>query len=145
MGGVRPDPDTGLYNLWVHENGLDRVDLTEGVRPIRSFFETPYFGGIKNTPPDDRGLSIQQLEPDFVQAGDLSVFLLESPNAKSVEHQSATLPIRFIPTIPQEQLVSFKETTRLARLHVESNTLGGNYIAGRNLLHMEPADARRTS
>jgi hypothetical protein len=142
MGGAVPN-SAGQYNLWLHENGLDKVDGSARTA-IRSYFETGYFGGIKNTPPDDRGMSLQQLEPDFIQSGDLQAWLILAANARSVEHATDPVPIKLVPGSPLEQLPAFKSSSRLARLHVESNQLGGNYVSGRSLLHMGVADARRT-
>lgn len=144
MGGVTND---GVgYSLWQHEIGTDEIS---GVTPtaIRSYFETGYFGGPKNSPPDDRALSISDLEPDFIQTGDMEVYLIGAPNAKAHETNGPTLPLPQIPSVPQEQGTSFtpKQNQRLSRLHVESNVIGGNYIAGRNIMHGEPAESRKYS
>lgn len=147
MTGVTPDPVTGQYRLWVHENGVDALtDNGETITPLRSYFETGYFGGPTNQQPDDRGVSVSLLEPDILQQGDMSAYLISTPNARGVEQNGASVPIVLVPKVPQEQLLAFeknKSTSRLFRLHVESNVRGGNYICGRHLMHAEPADARR--
>jgi hypothetical protein len=150
MGGSVPGPN-GKYTLWLHENGYDQVTPGQAPVPIRSYFETPFIGGIKNTPPNDQGMSAQQLEPDFKQFGDMFAYMLTSANsshARQGEVQGPSFPIRFVPQVPQEQLTGLKSpesTARLMRLHIESNVLGGYYESGRHLLHAEVADARRTS
>jgi hypothetical protein len=131
------------FSLWQHEVGLDQVvgaDLTA----IRSFFETGWFGGLKSTPPSDQGISFHQFEPDLQQAGDLQAWLIGAANARSPEVQSEVITIPGVPGGPQEQFASFtpKILSRLLRLHVESDALGGNYIAGRNVQHSDPAAAR---
>ena len=135
----------GLWDMWLHENGTDQVNADNSVAPIRSYVETGWLGGPKNTPPSDDGLSIQQLEPDIIQTGDLSTWLVYAPNARANTNVTNALPIRFTPMTPQEQLVSFNETSRLFKLHIESNVIGGSYILGRNLLHGQTSDARRVS
>lgn len=140
MGGLI-EGDAG-YKLWLHETGTDEID-GNAVSPIRSYYETGYIGGPKNTPPSDEGLSVQQFEPDFIQTGDMSIYVLGQPNVRGPIIQDNPVPLKLIPGVPQEQFVSFKTSHRLIRLHVESNTLGGSYVTGRCLLHADRAlDAR---
>jgi hypothetical protein len=145
MGGTL-DPVDDKYSLWMHEFEFDEV-RGDTVTPIRSYFETGVFGGPRNDPPDDQGLSFHQLEPDIDQTGDMEVYLLGQANARAPVVQGPTVPLLAIPGVPQEQFVSFTPTMplRLARLHVESNTLGGNYIGGRSIAHAQPGDARLIS
>lgn len=126
------------YKLWMHEFGLDQIDGT-AITPVRSFFETAWMGGPKNTPPDDRGLSFHQLEPDIDQTGELSIYLIGAANARAPEVNGAMVPLPQVPAVPQQQFASFTNTiaSRLLRLHIESNVLGGNYIVGRNLGHAD--------
>ena len=136
--------DSNGYKLWIHETGVDEVDGV-GQKPIRSYFETPWFGGPRNTPPDDRGLSFDQFEPDIIQSGDLSVTIIGAPNARTQPIDGPTVDLPQVPPTPQAAFASFvpKQSLRLMRLHVESNVLGGNYIVGRNLGHGQPGDARK--
>lgn len=144
MGGSTNDGKG--YSLWMHETGTDQV-IGSTPTAVRSYFETAMFGGPKDGPPDDRGLSFAQLEPDFVQTGDMSVYLVGAANARAQEHDGPVLPLVEVPGVPQEQFVSFtpKQSQRLTRLHVESNVIGGNYICGRNIGHGQPAEARLIS
>lgn len=145
MGGTLDSYD-GAYSLWMHEYGVDEL-RGNTARPVRSYFETGILGGPKNDPPDDKGLSFQQLEADIDQTGDLEVYLLGQANARAPVVQGTTITLPAIPNTPQEQFASFTEKIplRLARLHVESNTLNGNYIVGRNIAHAQPAEARLMS
>lgn len=144
MGGVEDD-GTG-YTLWQHEYGVDEVSGSTSAA-IRSYFETGYFGGPKNDPPADQGFSFHQLEPDFIQTGDLSVYLVGASNARATEHNTDAVPILFTPNVPQEQFASFtpRQSLRITKLHLESNVVGGNYVCGRNIAHGEPSDARLVS
>lgn len=145
MAGTTP----GLlgYSLWQHETGLDQISgrgNSKVTSAIRSYFETGWFGGPKQTPPIDAGISFHQFEPDLDQAGDIQTWLVGAANAKSPEVMSDIITIPGTPGVPQEQFASFtpKQLSRLLRLHVESNVLGGNYITGRNIQHSEPGAAR---
>lgn len=144
MGSIENDGPG--YVLWQHEYGVDEVRLSETL-PVRSSFTTGIFGGPKADPPDNHGLSIHQFEPDFVQIGDLAVNLIGAANARATMVDGTISPVVELPTVPQEQFASFtpKQSLRLAKLHVESNVVGGNYIAGRNILHVDVSDMRLIS
>ena len=144
MTGVTNDGNG--YSLWMHEHGVDEV-RGDTYTPIRSYFETGVFGGPKNPQPTDKGLSFQQLEPDIQQSGDMTVTLIGSPNARVDGKDAETIPLPAIPNVPQEEFVSFKarQSLRLSRLRVESNTLGGTFISGRNIGHATESDARLMS
>ena len=141
MGGV--DRGANGYSLWLHEKGTDQVDGAI-ITPVEKYFETPDLYGPKMTPPTDKGLSVQQLEPDIIQSGDMSIIVTGSANARMPPYDDVAVPLKALPAIPQEQLVSFKTERRLPRLRFVSNTLGGSYITGKNLLHSEETDSRRT-
>ena len=142
MGGTAQSASG--YPLWLHEIGTDEVNGSN-INPVRSYFETPWFGSQRSNPPLDKGMTVQRLEPDILQSGDLSVTVLGSANAKAPLDTGPTETIKAIPSVPQEQLTSFKQSHRLSRLHIESNTIGGNFVTGKNLLHVLPSDARVTS
>jgi hypothetical protein len=124
------------FDLWLHENGTDEL---RGTTPtaIKSYFETPFIGGPKNNPPTDDAVSFQGIEPDHIQSGDMSVYVVGGANPRSSEYASDPLPLKAIPTIPPDQIPQFKTERRLGRLHFESDVLGGNYIVGRTLAHVE--------
>ena len=141
MTGVSND-GTG-FSLWRHESGKDQ--MIAGVpTPIRSYYETGFFGGPRNNPPADEGLAVAQLEPDFIQTNNMEVTMIGAPNARATPTNGETVPLLQIPTVPQEQFVGFtvKQSQRLSKLHVESNTLGGSFISGRNLLRGDLAEKK---
>jgi hypothetical protein len=141
MTGVENDGNG--YSLWMHEFGLDEVRGTS-FTAVRSYFETSFFGGPKNNPPDDASLSFAQLEPDLQQSGDLTITLIGAPNARAIPTEGAPVTLPLVPGTPQEQFASFTpvQSQRLTRLRVESNQVGGNYIAGRNLGRGQPEEKR---
>jgi hypothetical protein len=133
----------GLYKLWTMETGTDKVDGSQ-IAPLRSYFDSALFGGPKTDPPDDRGMSIQEMEPDFIQTGDMMVNLVGAPNARAAETPGPSVPLVQTPGVPAEEFVSFTPTQsqRLTRIHIESNVIGGSYIAGRNLVRGTTAERR---
>jgi hypothetical protein len=134
------------YGLWMHEVGTDKV-VSGAPSPVRSFYETGWFGGPKNTPPADGGLSFETLEPDFVQQGSMSAWLIGAANARAPEVTGPGVPLVPVPGVPQQQQLGFKSTfpTRLLRLHVESDTLGGTFIGGRSMGHGQSSERRVVS
>ena len=142
-GGAGPGSSFGF---WRHENGVDQ-NINGTLSAIRSYYETSYFGGPANTPPDEHGIRFAQLEPDFEQTGDMQVNLIGTANARAPEVIGPTVTMPAVPAVPQEQRVSFTPTmpTRLLRLHVESNVVGGNYISGKQLGHGQQGDRRGVS
>lgn len=139
MGGV-VDGGAG-FTLWLHENGFDQT-VGSTITPIRSYFETPVLGGSRGNPPDGKGMSCQTIEPDFIQVGDMTAFVTGGFNARSGDDDGAPSIIKAAPSMPQEQVASFKDSRRQPRIHIESNVIGGNYILGRSLLHAELSDSR---
>ena len=128
--------DSSGYRLWLHEYGLDEIDGSD-ILPIRSYFETPNLGGPKVNPPQNAATSCQFLEPDMKRSGDMTVTVTGSFNANANDFDSQPSDLKGIPTQPGEQIVGFKTERRLARLRFESNSLNGNYITGRNILHVD--------
>ena len=144
MSGVTSD--TNGFSLWTHETGTDEINLS-GAVPINSYFDSPYIGGAKNDPASNQNLSIQTLEPDLEQTGDMSVSIYQQANAKApLNLVEGPIVIPQTPGVPQEEIIGFKKSSgRLTRIRIQSNVLGGNYISGRNLLHAEPGEERITS
>lgn len=134
---------TQPYKLWVHEEGLDVVDGND-ISPIESYFETadislPTTSGITNW------LHVDYIEPDFVQAGDMTVQVKGRTNARSDEINGEEHSFPETATGPDEQIVYLKEQRRQMRFRFTSNTLGGNYQQGLILGHFRPSDGRVTS
>ena len=135
---------TGGFKLWMCESGTDYVDIGS-VSPIRSFCETALFGGPKNDQPNDQALSINQLEPDIIQSGNLIIYITGQANARAPTTDGPALSLSDTPIIGQRfpGFVS-NQSQRLTRLHIECNELGASYIIGRNLMHGTPAEATTT-
>lgn len=124
------------YRLWVHETGFDEV--ADGVpQPVRAYFRTsrislPAQGDATSS------LTLSTLEPDFDQVGDMTVTAFGRYNARSPEFNSPTFTFAEDDgsLIPEAQLATFKFNARHMWLQFESNTLGGDFRAGRTLAHL---------
>lgn len=148
------DSGVNVYGLYRHEFGVDAID--NGVQvAIRSYFDTPYIGfasgGVSGqmaeTP--NKQTRIIKVEPDFTQSGDMFMTVLGQPFAQS-QPQAETDPIYFSPVAPFpnsttgvtpiEATIDVGKQRRLLKLHFESNVIGGDYLMGRPLLHLEEGD-----
>ncbi len=139
MGGVTTD-GTG-YSLWLHESGVDQIIGTTPTA-IRSYVETPYMSGPKKD--QDAGYASEQMEPDIIQSGNLLVTPITAANARQGDAYGTAVTYPPNPTVPQEQLLGMRFDGRLVRLRIESNTLNGKYIFGKNILHGNQGASRRT-
>ena len=126
------------YVVWQHEYGTDEINGDQ-IRPVQSFFETADMSLVAAEQPQNMALRIEYLEPDFVQAGDMTVQVTGRANAKAADVTSDPQTIYATPTERQQQLVYFREIRREMRLRFESNTIGGNYQMGQVIAHVEPA------
>lgn len=129
------------FSLWAHENGVDQV-VNGTPTAVRSFFETPIMGSTKNQSPTNQGLSVEQFEADMIQTGDVMISVVGSANQKAPESSTTPVPVRQIPQVQQDQIPGLRTSKRQLRFHIESNQVGGNYIVGRNLAHMEPSEQK---
>ena len=126
------------YVVWQHEYGTDEINGDQ-IRPVQSFFETADMSLVAAEQPQNMALRVEYMEPDFIQAGDMTVQITGRANAKSGEVTSAPQIIYANPTDKQQQLVYFRDIRREMRFRFESNTLGGNYQMGQVIAHVEPA------
>jgi len=129
---------TRPYQLWIHETGKDAVDGLD-ITPIESYFETadisvPVLSG-KN-----RALQVLMIEPDFVQAGDMTIQAKGRANARGPNVDGEIKTIVETPSTPQEQVAYFKTQRRQLRFRFTSNVTGGDYQMGQVLAHVQEGD-----
>lgn len=141
MTSTSPVAGLGTYALWQHEYGTDEIIGTAS-NAIRSYFETADLSMMTMKEATDQGLSVDLMEPDFVQVGDMIVQMSGRANAKAPQVYGEPKPIYAVPATPDQQVVPFKEARRELRFRFESNVAGGNYQAGQTLIHVKPTDAR---
>jgi hypothetical protein len=129
-------------SLWQHEFGTDQVRDTN-VNAIESYFETNDLGWVSGGPSqpsavgENRWLRIDRIEPDFIQSGEMSVFITGRPFAQSADVTSD--PYIFDPNTSK---IDMREQRRELRIRFLSNTSGGNYQLGKLLLNAELGDVR---
>lgn len=135
--------DTG-YTQWQHETGTDEVRGASSL-PIVSYFETGEITLLTNDKPDNKSLGVHWFEPDFVQTGPLSLQITGRINARAPVDVSVNYDFPETASNANEQIIPLKETRRLMRFKITSNTSGGDYQMGQCIGHLKPADERMRS
>ena len=134
----------GKYIIWQHETGTDEINLVN-VNAVQSYFETNSLGwitggpGVKQLENPNRWIRLERIEPDFVQAGDMNIYVTGKSYAQDTTE--TTTEYTFAPDTPK---VDMREQRREMRLRFESNTLNGNYETGQIMLSADIGDERGT-
>jgi hypothetical protein len=131
-----------FVSLWQHEIGTDAVQDTSAIA-IESFFETNDLGLVSGGPSqpspvgENRWLRLERIEPDFVQSGEMEIYVTGRSFAQS--NDVTTGPYFFDPDTGK---VDMREQRRELRLKFVSNVAGGNYQVGKILLDADLGDVR---
>ena len=132
------------YTLWQHETGLDKVSLSQTVA-IKASFTTSEINSFDWPQDTGKALRLDFIEPDFVQAGPMTVQVLGRTNARSNDYTDVTVTFQEDGTgSPQQQALPFKVNARLLRFTFESNSVGGDFYMGKTVGHIETTDGRFT-
>ena len=129
-------------SLWQHEFGTDDIRGVS-VNAIESYFETSDLGWVGGGPsqPSPIGenfwLHVERVEPDFIQTGDMEMYVTGRPYAQSPDDQSDAYT--FTSTTNK---IDIREQRREFRLKFVSNVAGGDYQLGRLLLSANVGDVR---
>jgi hypothetical protein len=129
-------------SMWQHEVGTDAV-AGQNVLAIDSYFETNDLGWVTGGPPEvstvgeNRWLRLERVEPDFIQAGDMTVVVTGRPFAQGGDVESAEFVFS-----PNTGKVDMREQRRELRLRFRSNVVGGDYQLGKLLLNATIGDVR---
>jgi hypothetical protein len=129
-------------SLWQHEIGTNQVRNTD-VNAIESYFETNDLGWVSGGPSqpspigDNKWLHVERVEPDFIQAGAMTMYVTGRPYAQSPDQVSEAYP--FTPTTNK---IDIREQRREFRLKFVSNVANGNYQLGKLLLSADVGDVR---
>lgn len=131
----------GLSKLWQHEIGVDEVTAVSNA--IRSYFTTGDVTLLEGQPPTTKALTVGFVEPDFIQAGDMTVKITGRANARAVDVESEARTFVAAPSSVEEQLVNFHGDglRRQLRFTFESNVANGNYQMGAPYAHVKESDA----
>jgi hypothetical protein len=131
-----------FISLWQNEIGTDAVQDTN-VLAIESFFETNDLGWVSGGPSqpnpvgENRWIHLERLEPDFLQEGEMQLFVTGRPFAQSED--KTTGPYVFE---PETNKIDLREQRRELRLKFVSNVAGGNYQVGKILIDADFGDVR---
>jgi hypothetical protein len=86
---------------------------------------------------DNVWLRLERVEPDFLQVGNMDLYVTGRPYAQSED--KTTGPYTFS---PDTNKIDMKEQRRELRLRFSSNTLDGNYQLGYVMLTADIGDVR---
>lgn len=137
-----PDLTSTGYTLWQHETGLDKVSGTK-IDPIYSFFQTHEISPILLEKAVDKAYRVSVVEPDFVQAGDMTVQVFRRANARVPQQAATSVIYPATPVTPAQELARFKDNARLLSFKFSTNTPGGNFTAGKIMGHIDVTDGRQ--
>jgi len=132
----------GLIQVFQHEIGTDEID-GQNVRAIRSYFETNDLGWVSGGPSqpnpvgENRWLRLERVEPDFLQEGDMELYVTGRPFAQSEDQTSGAYIFG-----PNTGKIDMREQRRELRLKFVSDVAGGNYQLGRVILDADVGDVR---
>lgn len=131
-----------FVSLWQHEVGTDAVQNTN-VLAVESYFETNDLGWVSGGPSqpspvgENRWLRLERVEPDFVQSGEMELYVTGNSFATSTDE--TTGPYTFEPDTLK---IDMREQRRELRLKFVSNVAGGDYQLGKVILDADIGDVR---
>jgi hypothetical protein len=86
---------------------------------------------------DNVWLRLERVEPDFIQSGEMELYVTGRPFAQSEDYTSGPFPFN-----PDTGKIDLREQRRELRLKFVSNVAGGNYQLGKILLDADVGDVR---
>jgi hypothetical protein len=131
-----------FVSLYQNEIGTDKVTGALSVA-IESYFETNDLGLVSGGPSqpspvgENKWLRLERVEPDFVQSGDMELYVTGRSFAQSQDVTSSAYTFS-----PNTGKVDMREQRRELRLKFVSNVAGGNYQVGKILLDADLGDVR---
>jgi hypothetical protein len=131
-----------FVSLYQNEIGTDKVSGALAVA-IESYFETNDLGLVSGGPSqpnpvgENKWLRLERVEPDFIQSGDMDLYVTGRPFAQSQDVTSSAYT--FTPTTGK---VDMREQRRELRLKFVSNVTGGDYQVGKIILDADFGDVR---
>ena len=132
----------GRINMWQHEYGVDELKGNQA-NAIESYFQTSDLGWVAGGPAEltmigaNFWLHLQRVEPDFIQSGDMELYIIGRPFAQ--KEDVTTGPYIFGPDTGK---VDLREQRRELRMIFRSDVVGGDYQLGRVLASADFGDVR---
>jgi len=131
-----------FVSLFQNEIGTDKIVGALSVA-IESYFETSDLGLVAGGPSqpspvgENRWLRLERVEPDFIQSGDMELYITGRPFAQIADE--TTGPYTFSSSTGK---IDMREQRRELRLKFVSNVAGGDYQVGKILLDADVGDSR---
>lgn len=131
-----------FVSLFQHEIGTDKVVGVTALA-IESYFETNDLGWVAGGPSqpapvgDNKWLRLERVEPDFIQSGDMELYVTGRPFAQSADVTSSAYTFG-----PSTGKIDLREQRRELRLKFVSNVAGGDYQLGKVILNADLGDVR---
>lgn len=139
---ITVDSLMSFVSLWQNEIGTDAVQGSTALA-IESYFETNDLGWVSGGPSqpssvgENRWLRLERVEPDFIQSGDMELYVTGNSFATSTDE--TTGPYTFSPSTLK---IDMREQRRELRLKFVSNVAGGDYQLGKVILDADIGDVR---
>jgi hypothetical protein len=136
------DSTYNTVSLWQHEIGTDAVKGVS-VNAIESYVETNDLGWVSGGPSEPSmvgnnvWLDVSRIEPDFVQSGNMELYVTGRPYAQAADKTSDAYVFA-----PGTNKIDLREQRRELRLRFVSNVAGGDYQMGKVLLVGNIGDVR---
>jgi hypothetical protein len=133
---------TNFVPLYQHEFGVDNISSGTTLA-IESSFETNDLGWVSGGPAqsapvgENKWIHLERLEPDFVQSGEMNLFVTGRPYAQSQDKTTGPYPFD-----PDTGKIDLREQRRELRLKIVSNVAGGDYQMGKVIVNADFGDVR---
>ena len=133
---------TNFVPLYQHEFGVDNIS-SGNTLAIESSFETNDLGWVSGGPSqsspvgENKWIHLERLEPDFVQSGEMNLYVTGRPYAQSQDKTTGPYPFD-----PDTGKIDLREQRRELRLKFVSNVAGGNYQMGKVIVNADFGDVR---
>lgn len=133
---------SGLIDLWQHEYGVDEV-RGQDQNAIESYIETSDLGWVAGGPSEpamtgmNKWVRIERIEPDFIQSGEMEVYVTGRPYADEQDATSQAYAFQ-----PGTGKIDMREQRRELRIKFRSDVQGGDYQMGRVLISADIGDVR---
>ena len=126
----------------------------EDPMPLDAWFQTPWYSLFASNPQANVLLSLRRIEPDFVQTGEMTVsatFKMYPKSCDTSENPPVIIPVPpasdklspGFPFLPDTERIDdvVGQQGRFMSLTFRSQTLGGKFMLGQTLLHIEEGEA----
>lgn len=127
------------YPIWQHEYGTDKI-IGGYTFPIQSYFQTHYINLFKNDGRNNVLTRTRRIEPDFISTGEMSVTVYTRAFPQDTDTILGPFVFNTDPNNRTKKIDYVNIQGRFTSYRFESNTVGGYYQAGSNILDYNEGD-----